>query len=48
METPDFWPDIRRFLIGFALGGVIIGAYTLMNVQPIPSPVSLPAGAGDS
>lgn len=36
METPDFWPDIRRFLIGFALGGVVIGLYTLMSVQPIP------------
>ena len=36
VERPDFWPDIGRFLIGFALGGVVIGAYTLMNVQPLP------------
>lgn len=36
METPDFWPDIRRFLIGFATGGVGIALLTLFSVQPVP------------
>lgn len=36
MERPDFWLDIRRFLIGFVLGGIVIGLYTLMRVQPVP------------
>jgi hypothetical protein len=36
VETPDFWPDIRRFLIGFALGGVAIGFFTLFSVKPLP------------
>ena len=36
MDTPDYWPDIRRFLIGFAIGGIVIGLFTLISVQPIP------------
>lgn len=36
METPDFWPDIRRFLIGLATGGCAIAILTLVNVRPIP------------
>jgi hypothetical protein len=36
MEHPDFWPDIRRFLLGFAGGGMIIGIYTLISVRPVP------------
>jgi len=36
MERPDFWPDIRRFLIAFVASGTVIGLYTLLTVQPIP------------
>ncbi len=36
MEHPDYWPDIRRFLCGFAGGGMVIGLYTLFSVQPLP------------
>ncbi|MDO7834446.1 hypothetical protein Q4610_05250 [Sphingobium sp. HBC34] len=33
---PDFWPDIRRFLLGFTGGGILIGLYTLVSVRPLP------------
>lgn len=36
MERPDFWPDVRRFLLGFASGGIVIGVYTLISVHPLP------------
>lgn len=36
MEQLDFWPDIRRFLFGFAGGGMMIGLYTLLSVRPLP------------
>ncbi|SEI60126.1 hypothetical protein SAMN05518849_101236 [Sphingobium sp. AP50] len=36
MERPDFWPDIRRFLIGFTGSGIAIGIYTLISVRPVP------------
>ncbi|MCP1469133.1 hypothetical protein J3E64_000804 [Sphingobium sp. OAS761] len=36
MKRSDFWPDIRRFLIGFAGGGVMLGLYTLVSVRPLP------------
>lgn len=33
---PDFWPDIRRFLLAFTGSGLLIGLYTLVSVQPLP------------
>jgi len=36
MDYPDFWPDIRGFLLGFAGGAIMIGLYTLVSVPPIP------------
>lgn len=36
MERPDFWPDIRRFLLGFAVSGALIGICTLVSVKPVP------------
>lgn len=36
MQSPDFWPDIRRFLLAFTASGLLIGLYTLLSVQPLP------------
>lgn len=36
MDYPDYWPDIRRFLLGFVGGGMMIALYTLLSVQPLP------------
>lgn len=37
MEYPDYWQDVRRFLIGLAIGGVAIGLMTLFNIDWIPN-----------